>query len=94
MHPGSLPIGFVPGSEWFHTLLCDLHHQYSGYVTKGLAPNDGREVPMAVRLEVGIPRFHPSAVWIVLSRAVRVNGFSSSVTPRFNTSRSAISSPV
>ncbi len=38
--------------------------------------------------------FHPSVVWIVFSRAVRVKGFSRRVMPRFNTSRSAISSPV
>jgi len=37
---------------------------------------------------------HPNVTWIVFSNAVRVKGFSKSVMPRFNTSRSAISSPV
>jgi hypothetical protein len=40
MRSDPLPIGLVSGNEWFHTLVCDLHHQYSGYVTKGLTPNE------------------------------------------------------
>jgi hypothetical protein len=38
------PIGLEPGNESFHTLVCDLHHQYSGYVTKGLTPSECPEV--------------------------------------------------
>lgn len=44
--------------------------------------------------DVAVSDLHPNVVWIVFSKAVRLKGFSRRVMPRFNISRSAISSPV
>ena len=77
--------GVVPASASFSTAMCDPHHRPVGHMTKdyGYGP-----------LVASGHHIHPRVVWIVFSKAVRVNGFSSRVIPRFNTSRSAISSPV
>ena len=34
MQASPLPTRAVPESEWFHTAMCDLHHQSFGYMTK------------------------------------------------------------
>lgn len=79
-------------AAWFPTAMCDLHHRRAGYMTheagymtQNIVGWDGGGLGWAG---------HASAEWMVLSRVLRVKGFSSRVMSRFKTSRSAISSPV
>src|SRR5208282_6895495 len=74
------------GGAYFPTAMCDPHHQLVGYMT---VENGWFGLTVA-----GWPGFQPSVLWMVLSNAARLKGFSRSVTPRFKTSRSAINSPV